>query len=403
MDDLTPLVGAAERALGTGLTAVERVPGGMHSVVLRARAGDRPVVVKAPQGSGEGGTRELAALRVLTAAGAAGVPALLAEGEDPPLLVLTDLGPGPSLADALLGDDPAAAQDALDGWAAGLGRFQAATAGLRSAYESELAAVSPLGPPPVDRSADQLAETAGALARHLPRLGVTPSAAALDALRALVPGGPVGMTPGDTCPDNAVRTPAGWALFDFEEAEFRPLAWEAAYLRVPFPSCWCAWTLPADAAERALACWRAELDLPAGFDAEVGRAAVAWTFVSTGWFLPRIPVRRGPGRGPPQPDPAGDGPAPAGHRPGHRPAGRPRRRDPRRPGPHLRRDPPPPGPRVQTAWAVRTRACSGTRTGSGRPTVARTRPGSSMPAASHGGGRSCTVTGSPPGYAAATR
>lgn len=109
------------------------------------------------------------------------------------------------------------------------------------------------------------------------------------------------MTPGDTCPDNTVRTGAGWALLDFEGAEFRPLAWEAAYLRVPFPTCWCSWALPPAAAERALSRWRAELDLPAGFDAEVDRATVAWTLVSTGWFLPRILSGSDTTEGPPTP------------------------------------------------------------------------------------------------------
>ncbi len=286
--DREHLLTAASAALGRELTGGEPLGGGSGTLVLRARAGDRTVVVKAPLESGEGPIRELAALRVLTAAGVPGVPHLLAESADPPVLVLADLGRGPTLADALLGDDPAAARAALDGWATGLGRFQAATAGLRDAFEAELAAVSPLGPPPVDGSAGLLAEAAGTLARHLPRLGVTPSAAALDELRALVPGGPAGMTPGDTCPDNTVRTGAGWALLDFEGAEFRPLAWEAAYLRVPFPTCWCSWALPPAAAARALSRWRAELDLPAGFDAEVDRATVAWAFVSAGWFLPRI-------------------------------------------------------------------------------------------------------------------
>jgi len=231
------VLAAAGQALGTGLTGGEALGGGSsRSLVLRATAGDRPVVLKAPLGSGAGPVRELAALRLLS--GVPGVVRLLAESHDPPVLVLEDLGPGPSLADALLGDDPAAAQEALDRWAGTLGTVQAASTGLGDAFAAGLAELSPLGAPPADSSADTLAETAGALARQLPRLGLQPSAQALDELRAIGPAGPGVLTPGDTCPDNNVATPTGYALIDFEAAEFRHPAWEAAYLRVPWPTCW---------------------------------------------------------------------------------------------------------------------------------------------------------------------
>jgi hypothetical protein len=278
---------AAAAALGVKLTGGETLGGSSRSLVLRATAGDRPVVLKAPLESGAGPVRELAALRLL--AGVPGVVGLLAESDDPPVLVLEDLGPGPSLADALLGADPAAAQDALDGWAGTLGTLQAATTGLGDAFAAGLAELSPLGPPPADSSADTLAETAGALARLLPRLGVHPTAAALDELRAIRLDGPGVLTPGDTCPDNNVATATGYVLLDFEAAEFRHPAWEAAYLRVPWPTCWCAWTLPDAVASRALTAWRAAIGpLPAGFEADLDRATLAWAFISAGWFLPRI-------------------------------------------------------------------------------------------------------------------
>jgi hypothetical protein len=284
VDDATVLA-AAGAALGVPLTGAEKLGGSDRSLVLRATAGDRRVVVKVPLGSGDGPVRELAALRL----GLPGAVRLLAECDDPPVLVLEDLGPGPTLADALLGRDPAAAQDALDGWAGTLGTLQAATTGLGDAFAAALAELSPLGPPPADSMAGTLAETAGALTRSLPRLGVHPSDAALDELRGIRPGGPGVLTPGDTCPDNNVRTASGYVLLDFEAAEFRHPAWEAAYLRVPWPTCWCAWALPAAVAERALECWRAAIGpLPAGFDADLDRATLAWTFISTGWFLPRI-------------------------------------------------------------------------------------------------------------------
>jgi hypothetical protein len=281
------ILAAAAKALDTDLTAGPTLGGSTRSLVLRATAGPHRYVLKAPLESGAGPVRERAALTVLR--GLPGVPDLLATADDPPVLVLADLGDGRSVADTLLGPDPAAAETALAGWATALGILQAASADRHDAFAAELAALSPLGPPPADGSADALAGAAGTLARHLPRLGVTPPAAALDELSALLPAGPAALTPGDTCPDNNVRTADGYVLIDFEAAEFRPLAWEAAYLRVPWPSCWCSWTVPAEVAERTLARWRAAVGpLPAGFDAEIDRATLAWTFISTGWFLPRI-------------------------------------------------------------------------------------------------------------------
>lgn len=288
--DEAAVVAAGAAALGTELTAVEGLGGSDRSLVVRARSDTGSYVLKAPLRAGS--AREPAALRVL--AGVPGVARLVAESADPPVLVLADLGTGPSLADLLLGTDPAAAQDALDAWADTLGAVQAASTGLRDAFEAELAALSPLGPLPADRSADELAGTAAELAGLLPRLGVTPSAAALDELRTALPGGPAALTPGDVCPDNTVLTPAGPVLIDLEQAEFRPVAWDAAYLQVPWPTCWCSWALPDEVAARALDRWRVRVDPPAGFDAELDRAVVAWTFVSLNWFLPGILAGEGP-------------------------------------------------------------------------------------------------------------
>jgi Phosphotransferase enzyme family len=57
--------------------------------------------------------------------------------------------------------------------------------------------------------------------------------------------GPSALTLADACPDNSIRTTRGYLLIDFEEAEWRPVAWDVAYLTVPWPSCWCCFTLPA--------------------------------------------------------------------------------------------------------------------------------------------------------------
>lgn len=304
MDLLRAAEEALEPALGpVRLTAAGRLAGGSdRSELLRAVTGNgRPVVLKAPLVSGDGPVREEAALRVLTAYGVPGVVRLLAAAPRPPVLVLSDAGTGPTLADLLLGTDPAAARAALLSWAGTLGALQAATTGLRAAYEAELAALSPLGPVPVDASEGTLADAVGRLRRVLPQLGVSPDEAALAELQGLAAeldvsgaGAPGALTPGDVCPDNAVAGPGGgFTLLDLEGAEHRHVAWEAAYLTVPWPTCWCAWALPPQVAAAALERWRAAVTpaLPyvrtAAFDADLARATVGWALVSTSWFLPR--------------------------------------------------------------------------------------------------------------------
>jgi hypothetical protein len=181
-----------------------------------------------------------------------------------------------------------------------VGRLHAATSGCRDEMTDALAATARrLGrasPPPTDEMPDSLDRAAATLADLLPRLGVTPTAAALDEVRHLQDGfggddGCWALTPGDTCPDNNVLTDVGAILFDFEGAAIRHVAWDAAYLRVPWPSCWCAWRLPEDVAGRALERWRSAVvgQVPyvatPAFEADLDRAESGWAAVSTGWFL----------------------------------------------------------------------------------------------------------------------
>jgi len=316
------LADAAAAALAAVLGPVAVVPGERlassdRAVVLRAVARDRagrdhPLVLKAPAGSGLGSAREMAALRLLTAAQVPGVVRLLGTSTDPALLVLADLGDGPTLADRLLAHDPVAAETAVLKWATRLGSLQAATGGAQQEFVSRLAALSPFGAPAVDTSRDAVAEAGVKLARDLPRLGVPVPADALEELRELpgtldvtAPGAPGALVPGDTCPSNAVECDDGLVLLDFEAAEYRHLAWEAAYLTVPWPTCWCSWRLPDSVAAQALTSWQQAVEpafpvvtTPASQD-DLVRATLGWVFVSVGWSL--AAALDGD---PPHPDPA---------------------------------------------------------------------------------------------------
>ncbi len=304
------LAAVAERALTPALGPVrvtlgDRLPSGDRNVVRRAVAHDGAgrrhfVVLKRPTGSGLEFARELAALRLLTDHDVPQVVRLLGANSDPPLLVLADVGDGPTLADRLLGNDAPSAERAVHSWAVALATLQAGTQQLRSAFADELAAASPLGALPVETTGETLADAASAVARLLPRLGVTPSARALDELRGAAdeltvasPADAGGLSPGDTCPSNAVESDGRFVLLDFEGAEHRHVAWDAAYLTVPWPTCWCAWRLPSELTAAALDTWRQTLGQPvphvltAAFDDELTRATLAWTWWSAGALLTR--------------------------------------------------------------------------------------------------------------------
>ncbi|MFL6137129.1 MAG: hypothetical protein ACJ74O_04935 [Frankiaceae bacterium] len=283
--------GAAERLPGNERNRVWRVP------VRGDASGPATVVVKAYVGDDARShwARESAALAVLARTGVDG-PALLAAVPDPPLVVMTDAGTGPCLADALLGTDPEAARSALLAWVDALADLHAATARAGAELRRELAARDPALA--ADGTPALLARAADDLAAHLPRLGVAPSDEALAELRglreALAPlPGRAALTPTDACPDNNLLAGGRLVLLDYEGAEHRHVAWDAAYLRLPWPSCWCSWRLPADVAEEALERYRERL-APAmpyvateQFDRDLATATVGWALVSTGWFLPR--------------------------------------------------------------------------------------------------------------------
>jgi hypothetical protein len=274
-----------------------------RSEVLRVRAagpgwpgpgwpGPEMLIVKMFPDAGEGWVRESAALAA--APPGAPVPRLVAASADPPVVVMTDAGTGPSVADALLGDDPAEASTAVERLAAALATLHLSTQGARDAFGAELASRSG-GTVPESAMPGFVTDAVSELADFCDELGVRVPAGALPALADL-PGrlsvaGPAALTLADACPDNNVRAGDGYILIDFEEAEWRHIAWDVAYLTVPWPSCWCSFRLPAGVTHRALARYRATIAgrLPyAGtpaFEHDVALATTGWAFVSVSWFL----------------------------------------------------------------------------------------------------------------------
>lgn len=304
MDDL---LAAASAALATTLTDPVDLGGNEYSTVLRCRdTAGGTVIVKAypPTGYGtESFGAEAAGLAFTSASGFG--PGLLAADPAARMIVMTDLGDAPSLADLLLGDSaaaaaPAGAAAALLGWAQACGELAVRTAGrqqelasLRAAYPAAGTGsgagashwlerrirtvpdlVSALEIVPVDDLTDDLADDLAAIAAIL------------------APGGFEVFSPGDICPDNNLVTTRGIRFIDYESAEFHSVFLDAAYLRMPFSSCWCVFRLPPELARAAEAAYRTEVigAFPELADDEVWLpgvrlATAAWTLHAMTYLL----------------------------------------------------------------------------------------------------------------------
>src|SRR5580658_4043288 len=251
MPEIASMLRAAEAALASRwgpvqLEAEATLDGSSRAVVVRASVAGAPgapptVVVKAHRRSRapEGAVREPAALDLLTGLGVQGAPELLAVATEPALVVMQDLGTSAvSLADLLLGSDPDAASDGLIAWASTMGALHVQTAAAGEAFAAALAAHGTRLDAPAP-TGDDMPAMLGSVAGKLPGrlsdlLGVAMPAAAAEEVRSLadlLPAGAAGaLTPADACPDNNSLQPGGMVLFDFEEAAYRHVAWDAAYL-----------------------------------------------------------------------------------------------------------------------------------------------------------------------------
>jgi Phosphotransferase enzyme family len=292
------LGGARDLLPGVRLELVETLRGSERTTTQRVRAtypdrSVRSLIVKRYHSAGEGWVREAAALAVLPA-GVPG-PTLVASGGEPPIVITADLGPRSSVADALLGRDPQAAAAAVVDWAEAVAALHVGTRDARPAFRAALAQRQ--GDLPVADTLVALAleDAVRILDRECGALGVRVPVNAFDELRGLAKrlggAGTAALSPADTCPDNNVRTPSGLVLIDFEAAHWRHVAWDVAYLRAPWPTCWCSWRLPAEVADRAVAAYRrvAATAFPQiaepEFDRQVSAAAMGWALISTSLFI----------------------------------------------------------------------------------------------------------------------
>jgi hypothetical protein len=298
---------AGSRALGRELSDPAKLTGSDRSVVLRCADRGGTVVVKTYPAGGEGATSfavEAAGLTVSAGTGLA--PRLLAASGEDLTVVMSDLGSGSTMAGVLLADSADDARRTLLDWARACGSLSAATSprapefeALKSRYlagRTELGEMSRIARSVLE-AGDELARLAADPATGLAGVKLPPG---LPAELALVADAifarpfPV-FSPGDICPDNNLITGAGIRFLDFESAAVYSAFLDAAYLRMPFSTCWCVFRLPADLAAQAESAYREEVTRvhpPLADDAiwqpGVRRAVAVWTLWTMSWLLPRV-------------------------------------------------------------------------------------------------------------------
>lgn len=282
---------ASARAMGfESWDEVVTLSGGRGGAYLASKDGTAHVVKVQRLDDTLRGRRERAALVAL--GGAAGTPSLLAESDDPAFVVMSVVDGQGSLADALLGSDAGVARTVVVKWAEALGAVHAAGSSpdVRRAFADALADRAPDLPARV--LADDFADAAEQYAAALDDLDLPPHTRALDELRALpeelADDDHEVLSPADTCPDNNVVGADRVRLIDFEFAELRHRAWDVAYLLAPWPSCWCAWTLPDEVARDGIVAYLAAVGdavPPQQLARDLEVATLGWQAMTPGWFI----------------------------------------------------------------------------------------------------------------------
>jgi Ser/Thr protein kinase RdoA (MazF antagonist) len=258
-----------------------------HVVRLRVTADRSVVMKKRGDEQNEGYGAEVAALEYLNGMAEPVAPRLLGADADAGIMLMEDLGPGPSLADSLLAGDPSRVQADLVLYAQALGAMHAwSMSRPGSPRRRGLSTPAWLGA--VARGQADFLRAAAALG-----LAAEGAGAEIDELSLILnETGYHGLVHGDACPDNVRFAGARCRIFDFEHSGLGPVALDASYLLAPFPSCWCFGRLPAEVTAPAMSAYQgclqaADIELGPSWDACVAAALGAWV-IARGRVITRV-------------------------------------------------------------------------------------------------------------------
>jgi len=260
------------RAWGpTSVRAAEPIWDRAHVVRLHLARG-RSVVMKKRADEDTFGV-ELAALEYLDQMPGPVAPRLLGADAGAGIVLMEDLGPGPSLADSLLTGDRSRVRADLVSYAEALAAMHAWS--MRRPRDHRLG--TPPWPGAVARGKDAFLSAAASLG-----LAAAGAGTEIDQLCVMLnETGYHGLVHGDPCPCNVRFLDGRCRIFDFEHSGWGAVVLDASYLLAPFPSCWCFGRLPASVAAPAVSAYRGRLkaagiDLGPSWDVAMTAALAAW-------------------------------------------------------------------------------------------------------------------------------
>ncbi|MFV2019653.1 hypothetical protein [Micromonospora sp. LOL_023] len=275
----------------TRLTFDRDLPGVGRTVVVKTRR---------VNGAGHGGPahlrREEAALRMAAPTGVTARP--IAADQAAGVVITTDLGGWPTLESVLLGADADAATRAVVEFGVAVGRLHAGTRDAGAGYRQALAGLgapqADAGPglpwPGVERWQD--VEVACA-ELGLPDARIAAGDAAFVRERIAEPGPFAALTHTDLNPGNALVTPHGVRIVDFEGAIFGHFGFDASFLHFPFPTYSAHWaTLPDSVVTEADRAYRRELDqaMPGEILGRLDRALAVGAAAALAVRVQRLPL-----------------------------------------------------------------------------------------------------------------
>ena len=228
-------------------------------------ASGRAVILKRKRGQEPNGAQlfadELTALDYLNAMPVPVAPRLLGADAQAGLLLMEDLGEGATLADSLMAAGRERVQAELIAYARALGSLHAWSMGHTGEAAGPRAHHGP-GDEAGPRWRDAVQRGKEPFLAAAATLGIASDGVAgeIDQVHRMIIGTSyLGLVHGDPCPDNVRLIDGTCRILDFEYAGWGPVAYDAAYLLAPFPSCWCFARLPAEVAGPAVEAYRARL------------------------------------------------------------------------------------------------------------------------------------------------
>lgn len=174
-------------------------------------------------------------------------------------IILEDLGTGSSLVEPLLEGDAQSAEAALQQMMTRLGQMHAATIGQAQMFDDILHTLDGQAAERIQQSLPDFAD----LPAKLADLGVAVAGfeQELAQVKTAVanPGPFTTYVHLDPCPDNLFMHNGRLKIIDFEQGNFGHALRDALYLRMSFPTCWCANRVPTAVIEACEAAYRQQL------------------------------------------------------------------------------------------------------------------------------------------------